>query len=108
MSDFYLWFSTGLEHIANWKGYDHILFLLALCGVYGLLEWKQLLVLVTAFTLGHSLTLALSVLDILKVKSAVIEFLIPITIVLTCAMNLIDLKNASPRGFRLRDRKSVV
>ncbi len=102
MSDFYLWFSTGLEHIADWKGYDHILFLLALCGVYGLREWKQLLVLVTAFTLGHSLTLALSVLDMLKVKSAIIEFLIPITILLTCVMNLIDLKNTSQRGFRLR------
>lgn len=102
MSDFYLWFSTGLEHIADWKGYDHILFLLALCGVYGLRAWKQLLVLVTAFTVGHSLTLALSVLDMIKVKSAVIEFLIPITIVLTCAMNLADLKKTSNRGFRLR------
>jgi len=102
LNDFYLWFSTGLEHIADWKGYDHILFILALCGMYGLREWKQLLILVTAFTLGHSLTLALSVLDILKVRSAVIEFLIPVTIVLTCAMNLIDLKKASKRGFQVR------
>lgn len=102
LTDFYLWFSTGLEHIADWKGYDHILFILALCGVYGLRDWKQLLILVTAFTLGHSLTLALSVLDILNVKSAVIEFLIPITIVLTCIMNLTDLKRISQRGFRIR------
>ncbi len=102
MNDFYLWFSTGLEHIADWKGYDHILFILALCGVYGVREWKQLLILVTAFTVGHSLTLALSVLDILKVRSALIEFLIPITIVLTCIMNLMDLKKASKRSFRLR------
>jgi hypothetical protein len=102
LSDFYLWFSTGLEHIADWKGYDHILFLLALCGVYGLREWRQLLVLVTAFTVGHSLTLALSVLDILKARSAVVEFLIPITILLTCVMNLVDLKKASKRGFRVR------
>lgn len=92
MSDFYLWFSTGLEHIADWKGYDHILFLLALCGVYNLREWRSLLILVTAFTLGHSLTLALSVLDVVKVKTAWIEFLIPVTIVLTCAMNLAELK----------------
>lgn len=90
MSDFYLWFSTGLEHIADWKGYDHILFLLALCGVYSLREWRKLLVLVTAFTVGHSLTLALSVLDVIQVKTAWIEFLIPVTIVLTCIMNLAE------------------
>ena len=91
MSDFYLWFSTGLEHIADWKGYDHILFLLALCGVYRLTEWRQMLVLVTAFTVGHSLTLALSVLDLVKVQTKWVEFLIPVTIALTCVMNLTDL-----------------
>lgn len=101
MSDFYLWFSTGLEHIADWKGYDHILFLLALCGVYQLREWRQLLVLITAFTVGHSLTLALSVLDVLKVKSAVIEFLIPITIWLTCIMNLVELKHVRDKRTRI-------
>lgn len=102
LSDFYLWFSTGLEHIADWKGYDHILFLLALCGMYGLRSWKHLLVLITAFTVGHSITLALSVLDILKPKSSLIEFLIPITILLTCVLNLSDLQTASRRSFRVR------
>jgi ABC-type antimicrobial peptide transport system permease subunit len=92
VNDFYLWFSTGLEHIADWKGYDHILFLLALCGVYRLAEWRQLLVLITAFTVGHSVTLALSVLDVVKVHTKTVEFLIPVTIALTCVMNLVDLK----------------
>jgi HupE / UreJ protein len=103
LNDFYLWFSTGLEHIADWKGYDHILFLLALCGVYELREWKQLLILITAFTLGHSLTLALSVLDVLKIRTPVVEFLIPVTILLTCIMNLTDLqKNRQRSQARLR------
>ena len=102
MSDFYLWFSTGLEHIADWKGYDHILFLLALCGVYRLAEWRQLLVLITAFTVGHSLTLALSVLDIVRVNTKWIEFLIPVTIALTCVMNLADLKKTKRAHAGLR------
>lgn len=88
MNDFTLWFTTGLEHIADWKGYDHILFLMALCGVYEWQRWKQLLVLVTAFTLGHSLTLALSVLDIIHPNTALVEFLIPLSILFTCVYNL--------------------
>ena len=102
MNEFHLWFSTGLEHIADWKGYDHILFLLALCGVYRLQDWRQLLVLVTAFTLGHSLTLALSVFNVVHVNTRWIEFLIPVTIVLTCAMNLAGLKQQSPMQPRWR------
>lgn len=96
MNDFYLWFSTGLEHIADWKGYDHILFLLALCGVYRARDWRQLLVLVTAFTVGHCLTLALSVFDVVHVSTPWIEFLIPVTIVLTCGMNLAGLRQKTP------------
>lgn len=101
MDDFFLWFRIGLEHIADWKGYDHILFLLALCGVYEWKRWKNLLLLVTAFTLGHSLTLALSVLDFIHVKTAWIEFLIPITIIVTCLYNLKSLENKEPGNFRL-------
>jgi len=98
MSDFFLWFITGLEHIADPKGYDHILFLLALCGVYDLKEWKKLLILVTAFTVGHSLTLALSVLDIVTLRTPLVEFLIPLTILVTCIYNLLHLnKNKSSR-----------
>lgn len=100
MNDFTLWFTTGLEHIADWKGYDHILFLLALCGMYEWQRWKQLLVLVTAFTVGHSLTLALSVLDLISPHTAFIEFLIPVTILATCVYNLRHLEIQRTDTFR--------
>ncbi|MFN4234918.1 MAG: HupE/UreJ family protein [Bacteroidia bacterium] len=89
--EFYYWFLIGLEHIADWNGYDHMLFLLALCGVYSISDWKKLLVLITAFTIGHSLTLALSVLNLVAIKSEWIEFFIPLTILITCIFNLINL-----------------
>ncbi len=88
MSLFVLYFKLGLDHIADLKGYDHILFILTLCVVYSLKEWKRVLVLVTAFTIGHSLTLALATLDLLRVDGDVIEFLIPLTIFITALVNL--------------------
>lgn len=88
MGDFGLWFGTGLAHIADWQAYDHILFLLALCGMYGTKDWRTLLLLITAFTLGHSLTLLLAVLDIVAIGALWIEFLIPVTIIITCLWNL--------------------
>lgn len=94
MNDFSLWFKTGLEHIADFSGYDHILFLMALCGIYEWKDWKKILVLVTAFTIGHSITLALSVFDIFRLPSALVEFLIPVTIFITC-MNYL-LKSGTP------------
>jgi hypothetical protein len=88
MSLFALYFTLGLEHIADLKGYDHILFILTLCVVYSLKEWKRVLVLVTAFTIGHSLTLALATLDLMRVDGDLIEFLIPLTIFITALANL--------------------
>ncbi|CAD5269195.1 MULTISPECIES: HupE/UreJ family protein [unclassified Imperialibacter] len=88
MSEFSLFFGLGLEHILDVNGYDHILFVIALCAIYSAQQWKNVLVLVTAFTLGHSLTLALSTLDIIKVDSGLVEFLIPITIFVTAAANI--------------------
>ena len=88
MSLFELYFKLGLEHIADLKGYDHILFILTLCAVYSLKDWKRILILVTAFTIGHSLTLALATLDLIRVDSDLIEFLIPLTIFLTAFSNL--------------------
>lgn len=87
MPDFWFNFLLGMEHILDPKGYDHILFVLALCVVYSYQEWRQVAWLVTAFTLGHSLTLALATFRILNIPSDVIEFLIPITILLTCLIN---------------------
>lgn len=83
MQDFWLFFTLGREHIADLAGYDHILFVAALCLGYLPKDWKKILVLVTAFTIGHSITLALSVLNILTVSTKWIEFLIPVTILVT-------------------------
>ncbi len=88
LSDFTIWFLLGLEHIADLKAYDHILFLVALCSVYQLTQWKKLLVLVTAFTVGHCLTLALSAFQFINMPSSIIELLIPITIIITAGSNL--------------------
>lgn len=102
MSDFSLWFETGLWHIADWQAYDHILFLLVLCGMYQWRDWKALLLLITAFTIGHSLTLALSVLDILTVPAVYVEFAIPLTILLTSVYNLSKLNRKVGKGDALR------
>ncbi len=88
MSLFELYFKLGLHHIADFKGYDHILFILTLCAVYSLKEWLRVLVLITAFTIGHSLTLALATLDLVRVDGDLIEFLIPLTIFITALANL--------------------
>lgn len=89
MNDFWIWFSTGFQHILDWNGYDHILYVIALCMLFSVKEWTKLLILVTAFTIGHSLTLAMSVLDVLKVKQVFIELLIPLTIMSTCIVNIV-------------------
>lgn len=92
MSIFRLYFTLGLHHIADLKGYDHILFILSLCVVYSLKEWRRVLILITAFTIGHSLTLALATLDLIRVNGDLIEFLIPLTIFLTALANVISRK----------------
>lgn len=88
MSQFSLYFDLGLNHILDTQGYDHILFILALCSIYVLRDWKRILILVTAFTIGHSITLALSTMKIIVVNTAWIEFLIPMTIFVTAIINL--------------------
>jgi len=88
MSVFEMYFQLGFAHIADLAGYDHILFIITLCSVYFLPRWKELLVLITAFTLGHTLTLALATLNILNISSSVIEFLIPLTILITALSNI--------------------
>ncbi|NOZ47891.1 MAG: HupE/UreJ family protein [Chlorobi bacterium] len=85
---FYLYFKVGFQHISDFKGYDHILFLLALCAVYSLVNWRKVLVLVTAFTIGHSVSLALSTFNVIVIKPGVIEFLIPLTIFITSVFNI--------------------
>lgn len=95
MQDFNLYFSLGWQHICDWKGYDHILFIMALSGIYLLKEWKKVLILVTAFTIGHSVTLALSVLDLIHINTSIIEFMIPVTIAFTCLLSILNKKHNS-------------
>lgn len=89
MQDFGLYFQLGWQHICNCEGYDHILFVTVLCGTYLLADWRKVLVLVTAFTIGHSVTLALSVLNLIHINTSLIEFLIPVTIVITSLINIL-------------------
>lgn len=89
-SAFETYLKLGFEHILDINGYDHILFVIALCAIYKINEWKKVAILVTAFTIGHSLTLALAALEIIKFRSEIIEFLIPLTILLTAIYNVID------------------
>lgn len=88
LSDFQTYLLLGWQHIADWTAYDHILFIIALCAAYRPQQWKNMAILVTAFTLGHSLTLALAILQIVVINSAWVEFLIPITIILTAGFNI--------------------
>ena len=89
MSTFSLYFNLGLTHILDIQGYDHILFVVALCALYMLRDWRKVLILVTAFTIGHSITLALATLNILRVNAPLIEFLIPVTIFITALSNIL-------------------
>lgn len=86
MNDFTLWFVTGIEHIADLNAYDHILFVSLLVLAYPLYEWKKLVWIITAFTVGHSLALALSTMNILSVNSKLIEICIALSILLTALL----------------------
>jgi hypothetical protein len=88
MSEFELYFGLGKDHILDANGYDHILFVIALCILFSIREWKRVLILVTAFTLGHSITLALATFEIINVNAELIEFLIPVTIFITAVSNI--------------------
>lgn len=88
MSEFAAYFSLGFDHISDLSAYDHILFIVALTAVYQVKDIKKIAILVTAFTIGHSITLALATLKLLMLPSEIIEFLIPVTIALTCIYNI--------------------
>ncbi|MFT4758887.1 MAG: hypothetical protein ACI9XO_000220 [Paraglaciecola sp.] len=87
---FEIYLALGFEHIIDISAYDHILFIIALCAIYQLFEWKKAAILATAFTIGHSVTLALAAFDILTFPSQVIEFLIPVTIFITAIYNVLS------------------
>ena len=82
-----IYFEIGFAHIVNWTALDHILFIVALSLRYQFSDWKKLLVLITAFTIGHTTTLTLVVFNVLHLSKAWIEFLIPVTIAVTAMSN---------------------
>jgi hypothetical protein len=90
MPIFQLYLGLGIDHIIDLEGYDHILFITALCAVYALKQWKKIMILVTAFTIGHSVTLALATLKIIRIPTNLIEILIPVTIFITGFWNVIQ------------------
>ncbi|WP_299528100.1 HupE/UreJ family protein [uncultured Lutibacter sp.] len=83
----------GLFHVLDWNAYDHILFLIALAVVYDFKNWKKVLWLITLFTIGHTLTLILAAYNVATVNSNWIEFLIPVTIIITALGNIIFVKS---------------
>ena len=82
-NQFYTYFQLGISHITDLNGYDHIVFLVALCAGYALKDVRRVAILITAFTIGHSITLALAALQVISPWYALIEKLIPCTIIFT-------------------------
>ncbi|MCB0479873.1 MAG: HupE/UreJ family protein [Flavobacteriales bacterium] len=88
MDSFWIYIKIGLEHILDFNGADHMLFVISLCTLFPLHKIRQLTILVTAFTLGHSISLALSVFSIVQISSYWVELFIPLSILLTSSFNL--------------------
>jgi cell division protein FtsW (lipid II flippase) len=100
MSVFTTYLELGFRHIWSAQATDHLTFLLALCAPFVLADWRRVVALVTSFTIGHSLTLALATLGLLEVNKAVIEALIPVTIMLTALLNLLQAGRPEARPSR--------
>ena len=83
-------FANGWEHIVDINAYDHLLFVMTLCAAFKLTQWKQVLVIITAFTIGHSVTLVLSALDFIPANPKLIDTLIPFTIMITAVANVLN------------------
>lgn len=92
MSQFWLYFQLGLEHVLDWNAYDHILFLIVLVVAYSFNSWKRVLWLVSIFTLGHTVALFLSVYGVVSVSSKYVELLIAVTIFITALYNILTAK----------------
>jgi hydrogenase/urease accessory protein HupE len=101
MHTFVLFFKQGLSHILDLDGIDHLLFILAITVFFSISQWKKLALLITAFTIGHSITLVLSVYDIFTLPRDIIEQLIPITIIVTCINNFIKVYKPTQINYQL-------
>ncbi len=89
MSEFLVYLQLGFAHITDLAAVDHLFCLVALAAIYRFRDWRDALWVVSAFTVGHSLTLILAVTGALRPPEALIEFLIPVTIVATAVENLL-------------------
>ncbi|WP_010231434.1 HupE/UreJ family protein [Gillisia marina] len=92
MSEFWLYFRLGLEHVLDWSAYDHVLFIIVLVAAYSFSSWKRVLWLVSIFTLGHTVSLFLAVYDVVKVNASWVELLIALTILFTAFYNILSAK----------------
>ncbi|MET2986306.1 HupE/UreJ family protein [Aureibaculum conchae] len=92
MEDFILYLKLGLYHVLDWEAYDHIWFLVALAVIYNFNNLKKVIWLVTLFTIGHTLTLALAAYKVISIDIAIVEFLIPVTIFITAVVNILTVK----------------
>lgn len=101
---FSTYFELGFDHILDIKAYDHILFIVALCAIYTISQWRDILILVTAFTIGHCMTLVLSGLKLVNVNADLVEFLIPLTILMTAIINILQ-KQPTPSGIEKSNLK---
>lgn len=101
MTTFQMYLQLGIEHIIDLKGYDHLLFLITLMAVYQIRQWKKILILVTAFTLGHTTSLIIASFNLISISSKWVEFLIPVTICLTALVNIFQVKADSSKGHHL-------
>ena len=90
MNEFWLYFKLGVTHVLDWKAHDHVLFLIVLVAAYNFTNWKRVLVLVTLFTVGHTVSLLLASYDIVTVSTDMVEFLIPMTIFIAALYNLLS------------------
>jgi len=88
MSEFWLYVKLGFGHVLDWSAYDHVLFLIVLTLGYTFDHWKRILILISLFTLGHTVSLFLASFNVLSVNSRLVEFLIPLTILVTAIFNL--------------------
>jgi hypothetical protein len=97
MSEFWIYFQIGLKHVLDIHAYDHVLFLIALAVPFSFKDWKHVVLLVTLFTFGHTMALMLSVFEIVTIRVDVVEFLIPITIIITAFFNLFSAGKSNKR-----------
>ena len=92
MSDFWLYFKLGLEHVLDWSAYDHVLFLITLCVSFSFVYWRRLLLFIIMFIIGHTLSLLLANYDVVNVSREWIEFLIPVSILVSAVYAIFNSK----------------